>query len=523
MRLPISTLLTSLRLRGALWVMLLVVGLTAIACTNGLSLLPGTGVGSRDGDVAAGNQTIRIRLQPGTGLHTQATAPATIGNVHHFAIKLYTWAGTLGTLVHSHATSTGTVSAVAFTNVPLGTYKVTAEAFADAGETQSVTDGGPQASSNTVTIAAATAPSYSSGTSLAVALTLSPGIGDAVAVALTTVDGRTSAEAHLAPNDGLSSAALHDFTIQGPANATCAFVWIPPFNAYQLCQPINCGSTVRYGTMDSSRPPGYWVSTAPASGTNGTDWRLVPMGGFYVGKYEASHMDATTTNAGTSTIAGVQAGKVTWTNIAWDDAVAACRQIHRKADLMGDREWLALAVWSMINNVTVYGNNNNGSDVDMGSVIFTADSVVAGRALTGSGGNATSHTGAPDGVFDLNGNVSEWTRDLNRKPANANWNVRETELNQPMPTSPQFVVGLTTIGTVEQRILGLVGVPITGGTPSAAFGNDAATFPPSGAGKCHRGGAFNQGTGAGLWYVNMTTTRNDSTSNAIGFRPILRF
>jgi hypothetical protein len=96
--------------------------------------------------------------------------------------------------------------------------------------------------------------------------------------------------------------------------------------------------------------------------------------------------------------------------------MTACADYDPACHLMGDDEWTALAVWSMITGVTVRGNNHYLDDVEAQHIVFTPDPTDPnGRALTGTGRDAgqtfavatnpTTHTGLVTGVYDLHGNV----------------------------------------------------------------------------------------------------------------------
>ncbi len=522
MRQLLLPLLTSLRLRGALWIAILVVGLTTIACTSPNGLLSGTGLRSADGLPPSGTNAIGVAIRMNEPMSTQATGFKSVADINHFTIKLFDWTGSaLGSQREVHATGSGTVAGMYFTNVPSGMYKVTAEAFSSANDSVTITTGGAQTSSNFVTVnAGATPPTYSSGTTLAVAMTLLNGTGDTIGAVLTINNGQTSVRAHMAPFDAGSETALHDISLVSVDGGTCAFTWIPRFDAFQLANAANCGSTSRFGTIDSVRPNGYWVTSQPSAGTSGSDYVKVSFGGFYAGKYEVSRKDATTSSQGTSTVASVRQFVAPWTNISFDSAAEVCGFIDPHASLMGDQEWTALAVYAMINNIDVRGNNNgSGGDVN-GGVTTLDETSQAGtlRSQTGSGGTITSHTGTTYGVYDLNGNVSEWTRDVNRTPGGT-WSVGEFGFAPSVPTTTDFVVSLQTVASLR-----LFGVPIVGASGIGEFGNDklVGITGPSPT-RVHRGGMYFDGADAGLWYVNVSKANNDATLDYVGFRPMLKF
>jgi hypothetical protein len=100
-------------------------------------------------------------------------------------------------------------------------------------------------------------------------------------------------------------------------------------------------------------------------------------------------------------------------NINFDNALAACTAKGAGWHLMTMMEWGMIAQWCKNNGSMPKGNNNYGKD--------TADSVYQAipsmardgsnriqRVATGTGPLSWSHDGTPSGIWDLNGNVTEW-------------------------------------------------------------------------------------------------------------------
>ena len=109
------------------------------------------------------------------------------------------------------------------------------------------------------------------------------------------------------------------------------------------------------------------------------------------------------------------AGKDPAQNYNFDEFFAFARNKGTGWCITPHSLWAAVALWCRKNNTMPRGNNNFGADhgypLERG-VTASMDGERTGRVLTGSGPNTWSHNWMPDGIFDLNGNVYEWTAGL---------------------------------------------------------------------------------------------------------------
>ncbi|MEW5898170.1 MAG: hypothetical protein AB1652_03230 [Bacillota bacterium] len=161
------------------------------------------------------------------------------------------------------------------------------------------------------------------------------------------------------------------------------------------------------------------------------------LGGFLIDKYPCSQPDATNTSRGSTTpntpgvVAAVsQQGVVPWTDINFDNAKVACsnRKINgRSCHLVTMKEWATICFLIKLLGHDIRGNNYFGRDIrdpDSYEYYGIPDPALGGtpgapnypyyghqiaRLLVGTGPLSWSHNGLANGVFDIVGNIWEWT------------------------------------------------------------------------------------------------------------------
>lgn len=103
-------------------------------------------------------------------------------------------------------------------------------------------------------------------------------------------------------------------------------------------------------------------------------------------------------------------------SMTWDTARGYCEAKGKGWHMMTKAEWAAIMLWCKKNGFQPYGNNNYGKDTR--ESLYQAIPATYGtgndagkiyHVLTGTGPLTWSHNKQPDGIWDLNGNVSEWT------------------------------------------------------------------------------------------------------------------
>jgi hypothetical protein len=128
--------------------------------------------------------------------------------------------------------------------------------------------------------------------------------------------------------------------------------------------------------------------------------------GFYISKYQNSKQEGAALSL---------PGEEPWNEIGYDGSWEACAAKGAGWHLTTCQEWGAIALWCRRNGFLPYGNNDHGKDKR--ETAFRArpaawDGEGAKWVRTGTGPLSWTHDGTAAGIWDLNGNVSEWVAGL---------------------------------------------------------------------------------------------------------------
>lgn len=108
-------------------------------------------------------------------------------------------------------------------------------------------------------------------------------------------------------------------------------------------------------------------------------------------------------------------GKDPQATINFDTSFTDCKNKGAGWHLMTRAEWALLALWCKKNGTQPLGNNNYGKDNSETMQIAIPTTYGSGKinhVATGTGPLTWSHDRTPSGIWDLNGNVSEWVGGL---------------------------------------------------------------------------------------------------------------
>ncbi len=149
-----------------------------------------------------------------------------------------------------------------------------------------------------------------------------------------------------------------------------------------------------------------------------------PGGGYYIYSHEASRPDATATDQGTSMARACSrtdsGGVLPWSSVNWTAADAACRaagmrlcRVARSNDTITSDEWgFACSLGKGCSNGCFpYGEAYNSASCNGADISQSAVRPTGATSTCKTSGDLDPATDG-DAVFDLSGNLAEWTNDL---------------------------------------------------------------------------------------------------------------
>ena len=247
---------------------------------------------------------------------------------------------------------------------------------------------------------------------------------------------------------------------------------------------------------------------------------------------------------------------------------AAARNNGTGHHIMTNAEWAYLALKCKAQGFQPRGNNNYGADIsdatERGEIALMYDSPAdkIGRVLTGSGPLGWSHDGSPYGVWDLNGNISEFVEGLqlsdgvirlvaenNAASPDAAINALyksvlgdgtladagtagELKFTYPDPADYGIIVPGSGASNGFKGIQQVYKLGEISNNPCPAilkelciiphdageYGNDSFYYSLTGSRLCFRGGNWSRGVQYGVFYLGLIYTLSDSF-HYIGARP----
>ena len=339
-----------------------------------------------------------------------------------------------------------------------------------------------------------------------------------------------------------SDSEWYDYTSKKWANAKTSdgsmWVWIPRY-AYSITSGYHSSSA---GNIDVEFMKGLTneTSTGRTSFQNASGqgkWNIHPafnygttVSGIWVAKFEASRSNATSSSAGSNNTIKIQPGVQSWRSITVNDIYINCLNYNKtlNSHMMKNDEWGAVAylskskygkqneeVW--INNSGSYITGSAGNSASAGSNTGTTND------YTSTQGVKASTTGTVYGVYDMSGGAWEYVAGYVN---NGNGNLTSygsSLVNGDAKTKNVYSKGSSdsyenNYNANSGKYGDAVYETSTSGNGSTSWYGDYSYFPYTSVPFFGRGGIYNSGTLAGVFYFSNS---HGNYYSSYSFRPVL--
>ena len=340
----------------------------------------------------------------------------------------------------------------------------------------------------------------------------------------------------------------YDYTAKKWANAKTSdgsmWVWIPRY-AYSITSGYHSSSA---GNIDVEFMKGLTneTSTGRTSFQNASGqgkWNIHPafnygqtVSGLWVAKFEASPEGATTNTSnseynGTGKKLQVKPGVSSWRSITISNIYTVCKNYNSalNSHMMKNDEWGAVAylskskygkqneeVW--INNSSSYITGSAGNSASAGTDAGTTND------YTSTQGVKASTTGTVYGVYDMSGGAWEYVAGYVNNGNSSLTSYGSSLVNGDAKTKNVYSKASSDNNTNNYNAnSGKYGDAVyetsaNGNTGNSSWYGDYSYFPYTGAPFFERGGYYDDGTSAGVFFFS---SNRGVSGSIISFRPVL--
>ena len=321
----------------------------------------------------------------------------------------------------------------------------------------------------------------------------------------------------------------YDYTAKKWANAKTSdgsmWVWLPRY-AYSITSGYHSSTA---GNIEIEFMKGLTNETSTgrttfqnASGQG--NWNIHPafnygttVSGLWVAKFEASRSNATSSSAGSNNTIKIQPGVQSWRSITVNDIYTNCLNYNKtlNSHMMKNDEWGAVAYLSK----SKYGKNAE-VDINDDSSYYTGGG--SGNAYVNNVGQST--TGTVHGVYDMSGGAWEYVAAYVN-----NGNSNLTNYGSSLVNGDAKTKNVYSKGSSDSRDnnysanSGKYGDAVyetsaNGNSSSSSWYGDYSYFPNTSVPFFLRGGSYNSGADAGVFYFGIN---NGNSYSNFSFRPVL--
>ena len=323
------------------------------------------------------------------------------------------------------------------------------------------------------------------------------------------------------------------------------WVWIPRY-AYQIADNYHTnsatGGTINIKFLKDDSNVAYDGTSTWDNVSGQGKWNVHPafnygqeVSGIWVAKFEASPEGATTSTSnseynGTGKKLQVKPGVSSWRSITISNIYDVCKNYNSalNSHMMKNDEWGAVAYLSK----SKYGKQNEEVWINNSSSYITGS---AGNSASASGNTGTttdytstqgvkaSTTGTVYGVYDMSGGAWEYVAGYVNNGHGNLTNYGSSLVNGDAKTKNVYSKASSdsyenNYNANSSKYGDAVYETSTSGSGSTSWYGDYSNFPGTSSPFFKRGGAYNNGTDAGVFYFN---DNNGYSSSYGSFRPVL--
>ena len=322
------------------------------------------------------------------------------------------------------------------------------------------------------------------------------------------------------------------------------WVWIPRY-AYSITSGYHSSSTgtIEIKFLKESSNVAYDGTSTWDNVSGQGKWNVHPafnygqeVSGIWVAKFEASPEGATTSTSnseynGTGKKLQVKPGVSSWRSITISNIYDVCKNYNSalNSHMMKNDEWGAVAYLSK----SKYGKQNEEVWINNSSSYITGS---AGNSASASGNTGTtteytstqgvkaSTTGTVYGVYDMSGGAWEYVAGYVNNGHGNLTNYGSSLVNGDAKTKNVYSKASSdsyenNYNANSSKYGDAVYETSTNGSGSTSWYGDYSDFPNTGGPFFRRGGYYNNGTIAGVFYYNSHNGNSGSGGNS--FRPVL--